>query len=136
MANNPRRELGPLDKPWNKQKASLRVRWAQQGAKELASRVAKQMGIPTSEAYSLLRMIGLEMTQMAFEGWVFSIPNFMIFWTYKTDMRNRHNVTANKSGLTGGNIRVNATEISACRLKLRTLTKEDKDETVPDERTE
>jgi len=108
----------------------LRTRWVENGTRELSGRIASRMGITQKEAYSLLRMIGLEMTQMAFEGWIFAIPNFCMFWTYVTIRKERLNFTKKDLQMSGGNVRIKSTENSAVKRKLREINKDKHNETI------
>ena len=82
-----KRKLGPLDKPWDRNKPSERVRWAEQGSIELASRLSTRLSITKKDAKDILRIIGQEGANMAVEGWIFSIPYLGIFYTKVTALR-------------------------------------------------
>lgn len=109
MALTPNRELGPLKKYWRQYGVIERSRWADYGAKELASRLSKRLSIPKKDAMAILRAVGQESGQMAREGWVFSIPHFSIFWTYITSVQ-ACNLVDFKGQFFGGNKRLRMME--------------------------
>lgn len=109
---------------WRLQKAS-------EGSKELSVRVGEKLGIPAKEANSLLKIIGLEMCQMAYEGWIFSFPNFATFWTYLSPVRFRFNVSAENKHLSGGNKRLNFLEHTSLIKYLKQSKKDYSNEVVP-----
>jgi hypothetical protein len=86
----PLRPLGPLEKPYNRYPVIMRSRWQTEGTRELSRRIANRLSLSNKDAMNILRVVGQESGDMAYEGWVFSIPFLATFWQTVTSLRKVH----------------------------------------------
>lgn len=125
------RDLGPLNKAWNKYPIRERSKWAEYGYRELSKRLAQRLSITNRDAQNIIRTLGQESGNMLNEGWVFSIPGLSLFWTYTTAIK-PSTLPEYKGQLLGGNIRVRTTESPILRKKFKEKKREIKSNNKPE----